>query len=150
MSPVCEQDAFFPFCLYHCLFSAHALTDRCLRLANAMCVCLNLHGLQLKISSVCNASKWELHAARSVVWSRGDEEQPRRKRERGRGEWSRWETKGEKGFVCMGNSPRTAQAHLRSGKWLFTDAVVETKRHSKCSTGVGVDVLQGCQGLEKM
>lgn len=116
MSPVCEQDAFFPFCLYHCLFSVCALTDRCLRLANAMCVCLNLHGLQLKISSVCYASKWELHAPCSVVWSRGGKEQLRRKRERGRGEWSRWETKGEKGFACTGNSPRTARAHLWSGK----------------------------------
>lgn len=62
MSPVCEQDAFFPFCLYHCLFSARALTDRCLRLANAMCVCLNLHGLQLKMFVMSASGSCTRHA----------------------------------------------------------------------------------------
>lgn len=42
-----------------------------------MCVCLNLHGSQLKLSSVSDASEWQLHAACSMVWNRGEREQLR-------------------------------------------------------------------------
>lgn len=55
-------------------------------------------------------------------WGERAAEMDRGERQRG---WNRRETEGEEGFVCTGNSPRTARAHLGSGEVLFNEVVVE-------------------------